>query len=135
MLDEAFEIVFPFTELTAESPLIPLKMKKKIIEFLNKNEKEHAVSEAPQTRPHKIVIKACDHSKEEISKELERNNFKIIRINQLRNFRLKTFYPIFLVEIAKTSNVNEIVKLEYISYLKVTVQQRFPTCGTRTQSW
>ncbi|GBM98354.1 hypothetical protein AVEN_46652-1 [Araneus ventricosus] len=98
--------------------------REKIIESLNKSEKEYVLSEAPENRPLKIVIKNLppDHDKDLISHELESNNFKIIRINQLRNFRLKTLLPIFLVELAKTPNVNNILKLEKINNFNVKIE-------------
>ncbi|GBM72542.1 hypothetical protein AVEN_259826-1 [Araneus ventricosus] len=71
----------------------------KITDYLDKNKKEYVLSEAPENRPLKIVIKGLpkDHNKEHISRELEENNFKVLRISQFRNFRLKTFHPIFQV--------------------------------------
>ncbi|GBN20090.1 hypothetical protein AVEN_112102-1, partial [Araneus ventricosus] len=78
--------------------------REKINEFLDKSEKEYVLSEAPENRPIKIVIKNLppDHSKDLIVRDLEDNKFKVIRINQLRNFRLKTFFLIFLAEPTKT---------------------------------
>ncbi|GBO06913.1 hypothetical protein AVEN_116727-1 [Araneus ventricosus] len=96
-----------------------------IIELLNKSEKEYVLSEAPENRPVKIVIQDLppDHNKEIIAQELESKSFKIIRINQLRNFRLKTLLPIFLVELAKTPNVNDIFKIDRISNFKIKIEQ------------
>ncbi|GBM14034.1 hypothetical protein AVEN_140703-1 [Araneus ventricosus] len=96
-----------------------------IIELLNKSEKEYVLSEAPENRPVKIVIKDLppDHNKDTIAQELESKNYKIIRINQLRNFRLKTLLPIFLVELAKTPNVNDIFKIDRISNFKIKIEQ------------
>ncbi|GBM23721.1 hypothetical protein AVEN_156562-1, partial [Araneus ventricosus] len=89
----------------------------KIIETLDKTEKEYVLSEPPENRPIKIVIKNLppDHSKDSIVNDLEENNYRVIRINQLRNYRLKTFLPIFLVELAKTPNVNNIFQLEKVN--------------------
>ncbi|GBO06610.1 hypothetical protein AVEN_32776-1 [Araneus ventricosus] len=96
-----------------------------IIELLNTSEKEYVLSEAPENRPVKIVIKDLppDHDKDIIAQELESKNFKVIRINQLRNIRLKTLLPIFLVELAKTPNVNDIVKIDKISNFKIKIEQ------------
>ncbi|GBM39189.1 hypothetical protein AVEN_136404-1, partial [Araneus ventricosus] len=96
-----------------------------IIELLNKSEKEYVLSEAPENRPVKIVIKDLppDHNKDIIAQELESKNFKIIRINQLRNFRLKTLLPIFLVELAKTPNANDIFEIDRISNFKIKIEQ------------
>ncbi|GBM17059.1 hypothetical protein AVEN_133325-1 [Araneus ventricosus] len=101
-----------------------LEDRDKIIETLDKNEKEYVLSEPPESRPIKIVIKNLppDHSKERIAKDLEENNFKVIRINQLRNFRLKTLLPIFLVELAKTPNANNIFQVEKINNFNVKIE-------------
>ncbi|GBM29332.1 hypothetical protein AVEN_2837-1 [Araneus ventricosus] len=98
--------------------------REKIIEFLDKSEKEYVLSEAPENRPIKIVIKNLppDHSKELISRDLENNKFKVIRINQLRNFRLKTLLPIFLVELAKPPNANDIFQIGKINNFSVKNQ-------------
>ncbi|GBN75378.1 hypothetical protein AVEN_8063-2-1, partial [Araneus ventricosus] len=96
----------------------------KIIEYLDKTEKEYVLSEAPTERPIKIVIKGVppDHSREKITQELESLNYKVLRINHLRNFRLKTLHPIVLVELEKTPNVEEIFKINKVNLLKVTIE-------------
>ncbi|GBO46444.1 hypothetical protein AVEN_265777-1 [Araneus ventricosus] len=101
-----------------------LEDRDKIIETLDKNEKEYVLSEPPESRPIKIVIKNLppDHSKERIVRDLEENKFKVIRINQLRNFRLKTLLPIFLVELAKTPNANNIFQVEKINNFSVKIE-------------
>ncbi|GBM82442.1 RNA-directed DNA polymerase from mobile element jockey [Araneus ventricosus] len=100
------------------------EVRTKIIEYLDKNEKEYVLSEAPTERPIKIVIKGVppDHCREKITQELESLNFKVIRINHLRNYRLKTLHPIVLVELAKTPNVEEIFKINKVNLLKVTIE-------------
>ncbi|GBN54580.1 hypothetical protein AVEN_79119-1 [Araneus ventricosus] len=90
-----------------------LEERDKIIELLNQSGKEYVLSEAPENRPVKIVIKGLPAThKNLIAKELEENDFKVLRINQLRNFRLKTFHPIFLVEISKSPKINDIKWLD-----------------------
>ncbi|GBN41523.1 hypothetical protein AVEN_257586-1 [Araneus ventricosus] len=101
-----------------------LEDRDKIIETLDKTEKEYVLSEPPESRPLKIVIKNLppDHSKDRIVKELEENEYKVIRINQLRNYRLKTFLPIFLVELAKTPIANNIFQVEKINNFNVIIE-------------
>ncbi|GBM00122.1 hypothetical protein AVEN_176370-1 [Araneus ventricosus] len=101
-----------------------LEDRDKIIETLDKTEKEYVLSEPPESRPIKIVIKNLppDHSKERIVRDLEENKYKVIRINQLRNFRLKTLLPIFLVELAKTPNANNIFQVEKINNFSVKIE-------------
>ncbi|GBM62564.1 hypothetical protein AVEN_189494-1, partial [Araneus ventricosus] len=101
-----------------------LEDRDKIIENLDKTEKEYVLSEPPESRPIKIVIKNLppDHSKEHIVRDLEENKYKVIRINQLRNFRLKTLLPIFLVELAKTPNANNIFQVEKINNFSVKIE-------------
>ncbi|GBN98344.1 hypothetical protein AVEN_131915-1 [Araneus ventricosus] len=101
-----------------------LEDRDKIIETLDKTEKEYVLSESPENRPIKIVIKNLppDHSKDSIVNDLEENKYHVIRINQLRNYRLKTFLPIFLVELAKTPNANNIFQLEKINNFNVKIE-------------
>ncbi|GBO08367.1 hypothetical protein AVEN_139968-1 [Araneus ventricosus] len=96
----------------------------KIMEYLDKNEKEYVLSEAPTERPIRIVIKGVppDHCREKITQELESLNYKVLRINHLRNYYLKTFHPIVLVELAKTPNVEKIFKINKVNILKVTIE-------------
>ncbi|GBM60805.1 hypothetical protein AVEN_68404-1 [Araneus ventricosus] len=98
--------------------------REKILDFLNKNEKEYVLSEAQEARPIKIVIKDLppDYSKEIITDELTKLKFKVLRINQLRNFRLKTLLPIFLVELSKTPNVNDIYKVNKLNFCKIKIE-------------
>ncbi|GBM10256.1 hypothetical protein AVEN_49979-1 [Araneus ventricosus] len=97
----------------------------KIIEFLNQSGKEYILSESPENRPDKIVIKGLPttHNKEFIIKELEEKQFKVIRINQLRNFRLKSFHPIFLVEISKSLKVNELFQITRFNNFTVEIEK------------
>ncbi|GBM98100.1 hypothetical protein AVEN_43223-1 [Araneus ventricosus] len=101
-----------------------LEDRDKIIETLDKTEKEYVLSEPPESGPIKIVIKNLppDHCKERIVRDLEENKYKVIRINQLRNFRLKTLLPIFLVELAKTPNANNIFQVEKINNFSVKIE-------------
>ncbi|GBN04744.1 hypothetical protein AVEN_253290-1 [Araneus ventricosus] len=101
-----------------------LEDRDKIIETLDKTEKEYVLSESPENRPIKIVIKNLppDHSKDSIVNDLVENKYHVIRINQLRNYRLKTFLPIFLVELAKTPNSNNIFQLEKINNFNVKIE-------------
>ncbi|GBL84660.1 hypothetical protein AVEN_191117-1 [Araneus ventricosus] len=77
-----------------------------IIEYLKKNDKEFILLEAYSNRPLKVVIKGLpvEQNKDELKQILENLNFQIVRINQLKNYQLKTYHPIFLIEVAKTNN-------------------------------
>ncbi|GBN82378.1 hypothetical protein AVEN_152778-1 [Araneus ventricosus] len=101
-----------------------LEDRENIIEYLDKNKKEYVLSEAPENRPLKVVIKGLpkDHNKEFISRELEENNFKVLRISQFRNFRLKTLHPVFLVEIAKSPSSNNTFKVNRLNLFTVEIQ-------------
>ncbi|GBN95118.1 hypothetical protein AVEN_152118-1 [Araneus ventricosus] len=95
-----------------------------IIDYLKNNNKEFFLSEAHADRPLKVVIKdlTANQNKEELKQILEDLNFKIIRINQLRNYRLKTYHPIFLIEVAKTKNHLNIYNLKTIKHLQIKVE-------------
>ncbi|GBO32665.1 hypothetical protein AVEN_43460-1 [Araneus ventricosus] len=76
-----------------------LEVREKIIEYLNKLNKEYVLSEAPADRPIKIVIKnlLLDHCKESLSLELEKNNFKVvmsIKCVSVLNYTFVIFSPI-----------------------------------------
>ncbi|GBO20205.1 hypothetical protein AVEN_174435-1 [Araneus ventricosus] len=94
-----------------------------IIEYLKKNDKEFILSEAYANRPLKVVIHGLlvDQNKDELKQILEKLNFKIVRINQLRNYQLKTYHPIFLIEVAKINNYQNIYNLQTIKLLQVKV--------------
>ncbi|GBM76905.1 hypothetical protein AVEN_153133-1 [Araneus ventricosus] len=64
-----------FIQITPNS----LEERLKIIEFLNQSGKEYILSESPENRPVKIVIKGLPttHNKELIIKELEEKQYKI----------------------------------------------------------
>ncbi|GBN44653.1 hypothetical protein AVEN_211196-1 [Araneus ventricosus] len=95
-----------------------------IIEYLKNNNKEFVLSEAYADRPLKVVIKdlPVEQNKEELKQILEELNFKIVRISQLKNYRLKTYHPIFLIEVAKTNNHLNIYNLKTIKHLQVKVE-------------
>ncbi|GBO44428.1 hypothetical protein AVEN_30328-1 [Araneus ventricosus] len=98
--------------------------RQKIIDLLRKNNKEFVLSEAREDRPLKIVIKwlPINQDKEELKDILESKGFKIIRISQLKNYRQKTLYPYFLVDVAKKENHLNIYNVKTIKHLKVKVE-------------
>ncbi|GBO00034.1 Nucleic-acid-binding protein from transposon X-element [Araneus ventricosus] len=95
-----------------------------IIDLLKKNGKEFTLSESNEDRPLKIVIKylPIDQDKDELKNVLEGKCFKILKISQLKNYRLKTPYPYFLVDVIKTQNHQNIYNIKTINHLKVKVE-------------
>ncbi|GBN95721.1 Nucleic-acid-binding protein from transposon X-element [Araneus ventricosus] len=114
------KLVKGFISITADTE----ENRNKIISYLNETNKEYVLSEKREDRPLKIIIKRLpiDHSKELIQQDLENQNFKVIRISQLRNYKLKSFHPIFLVEIAKKGNYTNIFNLKSINHLSVKIE-------------
>ncbi|GBN91457.1 Nucleic-acid-binding protein from transposon X-element [Araneus ventricosus] len=114
------KLIKGFISIQANSP----ENRIKIIELLKRNNKEFVLSEAREDRPLKIVIKwlPIDQDKEELREILESNGFKILRISQLRNFREKTLYPYFLVDVVKTENCLNIYNLKTIKHLRIKVE-------------
>ncbi|GBM39875.1 hypothetical protein AVEN_254734-1 [Araneus ventricosus] len=110
-----------FIQITPNS----LDERLKIIDFLNQSGKEYILSESPENRPVKIVIKGLPetHNKELIIKELEENHFKVIRVNQLRNFRLKCYHPIFLIEISKSPKINDVFQITRFNKFTVEIEK------------
>ncbi|GBN08056.1 Nucleic-acid-binding protein from transposon X-element [Araneus ventricosus] len=114
------KLIKGFISIQANSP----ENRIKIIELLKRNNKEFVLSEAREDRPLKIVIKwlPIDQDKEELREILESNGFKILRISQLRNFREKTLYPYFLIDVVKTENCLNIYNLKTIKHLRIKVE-------------
>ncbi|GBM90431.1 Nucleic-acid-binding protein from transposon X-element [Araneus ventricosus] len=96
----------------------------KIIDLLRKNNKEFVLSEAQIDRPLKIVIKRLpiDQDNKELKTILESKGFKILRISQLKNYRQKTLYPYFLVDVAKNENYLKIYNVKTIKHLNVKIE-------------
>ncbi|GBN60317.1 Nucleic-acid-binding protein from transposon X-element [Araneus ventricosus] len=113
-------LVKGYISIQANSPENRLK----IIELLKKNKKEFVLSEAQTDRPLKIVIKRLpiDQDKEELKAILESKGFKILRISQLKNYRQKTLYPYFLVDVAKNENHLKIFNLKTIKHLNIKIE-------------
>ncbi|GBM91364.1 Nucleic-acid-binding protein from transposon X-element [Araneus ventricosus] len=101
-----------------------LENREGIINLLKKNGKEFILSESNEDRPLKVVIKylPVDQDKDVLKSILEENGFKILRIGQLKNYRLKTPYPYFLVDVIKTPNHLNIYNIKTINHLKVKVE-------------
>lgn len=59
---------------------------------------------------------------EEISAALNELNFKIIKVNQMSMGTDKRKIPLFLIQIAQTSNYKEIFELNEILYSIITVE-------------
>ncbi|GBN64465.1 hypothetical protein AVEN_105737-1 [Araneus ventricosus] len=95
-----------------------------IIDYLKKNNKEFILSEAYADRPLKVVIKGLpiNQDKDELKHILENLNFKIVRISQLKNYRAKTYHPIFFIEVAKINNYLNIYNIKIIKLLTVKVE-------------
>ncbi|GBN09500.1 hypothetical protein AVEN_141007-1 [Araneus ventricosus] len=98
--------------------------RERIIEYFKKNDKEFILSEAYADRPLKTVIKGLplDQNKDELKSILENKDFKILRISKLKNCRLKTLHPYFLIEAAKTKNHLSIYNLQIIKLLRVKIE-------------
>ncbi|GBO34199.1 Nucleic-acid-binding protein from transposon X-element [Araneus ventricosus] len=101
-----------------------LENREGIINLLKKNGKEFILSESNEDRPLKVVIKylPVDQDKDALKNILEENGFKILRIGQLKNYRLKTPYPYFLVDVIKTPNHLNIYNIKTINHLKVKIE-------------
>ncbi|GFW98378.1 uncharacterized protein TNCV_1092561 [Trichonephila clavipes] len=83
-----------------------------IINYLKAKNLEHYVIDPPSTRPLKLVIKGLPDNidPEDIKNDISKR-IKIIKIAQLKRFVTKTPLPIYMIEIERDENVNDIFQV------------------------
>ncbi|GFU22717.1 nucleic-acid-binding protein from transposon X-element [Trichonephila clavipes] len=94
---------------------------REITQFLTDKGCQDYVTDPPANRPLKLVIKGllATTEPEEIKKDLIDQGIKIEKIAQLRQFKTKSPLPIFMIEITRDENVDDIFKIRSCLYLQV----------------
>ncbi|GFS58114.1 uncharacterized protein TNIN_430391 [Trichonephila inaurata madagascariensis] len=81
-----------------------------ITNYLTGKKLQYYVIEPPSNRPLKLVIKGlpADLDPEDIKNDLISKGIKIEKIAQLKKFTTKTPLPIYMIEVTRDENVNDI---------------------------
>ncbi|GFW98385.1 uncharacterized protein TNCV_1092631 [Trichonephila clavipes] len=92
-----------------------------ITNYLKEKELEHYAIESPSTRPLKLVIKGLPDNidSEDFKNDLISKGINIVKIAQLKRFITKTPLPIYMVEIARDGNVNDIYQVRSCLYMQI----------------
>ncbi|GFT27600.1 uncharacterized protein TNCV_3569821 [Trichonephila clavipes] len=91
-----------------------------ITNYLKDKNLEHYVIDPPSTRPLKLVIKGLPDNidPEDIKNGLISKGIKI-KIAQLKKFVTKTPLPIYMIEIERDENVNDIFQVRSCLYMQI----------------
>ncbi|GFT87271.1 uncharacterized protein TNCV_3953891 [Trichonephila clavipes] len=91
--------------------------------FLSDKKCQYYVTDPPANRPLKVVIKGllATTDLEEIKKDLIDQGINILKIAQLRQFKTKSPLPIFMIEIARDENVDDIFKIKNCLYMQIKI--------------
>ncbi|GFV94190.1 uncharacterized protein TNCV_4463171 [Trichonephila clavipes] len=94
-----------------------------ITKFLKDKNLEFYTIEPPITRPLKLVIKGLpvDIDPEDIKNDLISKGIKIVKTTQLKRFVSKTPLPIFMIEIERDENVNDIFQVRSCLYMQIKI--------------
>ncbi|GFU63035.1 uncharacterized protein TNCV_4186521 [Trichonephila clavipes] len=96
---------------------------REITSFLSDKKCQYYVTDPPANRPLKVVIKGllATTDPEEIKKDLIDQGINILKIAQLRQFKSKSTLPIFMIEIARDENVDDIFKIKNCLYMQIKI--------------
>ncbi|GFW34832.1 uncharacterized protein TNCV_2698121 [Trichonephila clavipes] len=96
---------------------------REITSFLSDKKCQYYVTDPPANRPLKVVIKGllATTDPEEIKKDLIDQGINILKIAQLRQFKTKSPLPIFMIEIARDENVDDIFKIKNCLYMQIKI--------------
>ncbi|GFW98396.1 uncharacterized protein TNCV_3454251, partial [Trichonephila clavipes] len=91
--------------------------------FLSDKKCQYYVTDPPANRPLKVVIKGllATTDPEDIKKDLIEQGINIVKIAQLRQFKTKSPLPIFMIEIARDENVDDIFKIKNCLYMQIKI--------------
>ncbi|GFX60258.1 uncharacterized protein TNCV_283311 [Trichonephila clavipes] len=93
---------------------------REITEYLTKNVGYYVIS-PPDSRPLKLVIKGLpdDVEPEDIKQDLISKGIKIEKVAQLKKFATKAKLPLFLIEITRDDNINDIYQIRSCLYMQI----------------
>ncbi|GFT61933.1 uncharacterized protein TNCV_4497341 [Trichonephila clavipes] len=94
---------------------------REITKFLTDKQVQYYVTDPPANRPLKLVIKGllASTDPEDIKKDLIDQGIKIEKVAQLRQFKTKSPLPIFMIEITRDENVDDIFKIRSCLYMQI----------------
>ncbi|GFW97350.1 uncharacterized protein TNCV_3091881 [Trichonephila clavipes] len=94
-----------------------------ITKYLKDKNLEFYTIEPPITRPLKLVIKGqpVDIDPEDIKNDLISKGIKIVKTTQLKRFVSKTPLPIYMIEIERDENVNDIFQVRSCLYMQIKI--------------
>ncbi|GBN17708.1 hypothetical protein AVEN_38814-1 [Araneus ventricosus] len=95
-----------------------------MINFLKDKHLEFALSEACEDRPVKVVIRdlPTDIGIAEIIQSLEEKGYKIGRVSQMKNFKEKKPFPLYLIDVKKRGNYTNVYNEKKICYFNVKTE-------------
>ncbi|GFV65852.1 uncharacterized protein TNCV_1256061 [Trichonephila clavipes] len=94
-----------------------------IVNYLKDKNLEFYVIEPLLSRPLKLVIKGLpvDIDPEDIKNDSISEGIKIVKTTQLKRFITKTPLPIYMIEIARDENVNDIFQIRSCLYMQIKI--------------
>ncbi|KAF8785964.1 Nucleic-acid-binding protein transposon like protein [Argiope bruennichi] len=98
---------------------------RKMTKYLDELDKEYFVIASRAEKPIKVVIKGLPINTEceEIKQELIEKGFRVDRVNQLKRFKTRDPLPIFQIHLFKSSNIQDIYKLNDLMYFIIKVEK------------
>ncbi|GBM51588.1 hypothetical protein AVEN_830-1 [Araneus ventricosus] len=96
-----------------------------ITEYLDKEKIQYYVVPPAAKKPVKVVIKGLpiDYSIEDIKNNLNKLNFRVDKVNQLKKFKDKRPLNIFQVHLMQSENIQDIYKLTTMEYYIIYVEK------------
>ncbi|GFR13238.1 uncharacterized protein TNCT_115611 [Trichonephila clavata] len=109
-----------YIKIQAESE----KHHREITQILTEKKIQYYAIDPPDNRPLKFVIKGLlDTAKlEDIKADLISKGIKIEKVAQLRQFQTKSTLPIFMIEITRDENVEDIFKIRSCLYMQIKIE-------------
>ncbi|GFR01423.1 uncharacterized protein TNCT_297161 [Trichonephila clavata] len=97
---------------------------REITKMLTEKNIQYYAIDPPENRPLKLVIKGllATTQPEEIKADLISKGIKIEKVAQLRQFQTKSPLPIFMIEITRDENVEDIYKIRSCLYMQIKIE-------------
>ncbi|GFT61024.1 RNA-directed DNA polymerase from mobile element jockey [Trichonephila clavipes] len=94
---------------------------REITAYLTGKSVGYYVINPPENRPLKLVIKGLpeDVEPEEVKKDLISKGINVEKVAQLKKFATKARLPLFLIEITRDDNVNDIYQIRSVLYMQI----------------
>ncbi|PRD27711.1 UNVERIFIED_CONTAM: hypothetical protein NCL1_34574 [Trichonephila clavipes] len=110
-----------YIKIEAQSTDVCVCDHRDITNYLKSKNLEHYVIDPPSTRPLKLVIKGLldNIDPEDIKNDLISKGIKIIKIAQLKKFVTITPLPIYMIEIERDENVNDVFQVRSCLYMQI----------------